>query len=135
MAAIFWILRLFAGLLILLITVIIIGYIGLASAMFLVSDGLERFSGRDLEFAREALVMAHIGCADHPIQRAMMWKLKVVEVKFDPQCQHKNWPFSVDYDYRAVVRTYTLFGIPTGKITTDCGETVCNTVLTSLLLR
>lgn len=119
MPGIFWMLKLFAGLLILLIT------IGLASTKFLISDGLDRFKGRDLEFARDALMRAYIGCADHPVASVMMWKIKVVDVEFNPHCPSAKLP---DYvDYRAVLKTYTLlFGIPTGKITMNCGLVICN---------
>jgi len=102
--------------------------VGFVSARFLVSDGLDRFTGKGLTVAQDALVRADIGCLDHPAARILGQKVRVVEVDFGPgHCSETDLEVNpeVHPDYLAVLRAYTIFGIPTVTISVSCGEVVC----------
>ena len=115
----FWILILFAELGILLA-------VGVAIPQFVVSDGLDQFRGKEQAVAQDALISARIGCLDNPIMRGLIRKIRVVEVKSAPgRCPTVD-PFFAYRDYRAVLRAYTFFGIPTGTISVCGGEVVCS---------
>lgn len=87
---------------------------------FLISDGLDRFTGEKRIAAQHALSLAR-GCRDHPIERGLTPHLQVIEVHSEPgYCPVLGGPA-----FRAVVQTYGLFPIPTGTISVECGSTDC----------
>lgn len=102
--------------------------VGVTSPRLLISDGMAQFIGEERAIAEEALSMAPIWCFDNPIEWALIQKVRVVEVKFEPErCRVPPWRGRPpDHGYRVVVRVYTFFGIPTGTIVVCGGEAVCH---------
>ncbi len=96
----------------------IFGALGLAIPFYLVSDGLEQFSENERTLAEDALVYAWHGCFDHPIDRALHRKVKIIEME-TKECPHGELLGHAD------LRAYTFFGIPTGEISITCGEVHC----------
>lgn len=86
---------------------------GYASTALVVSDGLDRFTGEERAAAQDALDRAQSACVEH-VENLLRWKMRVVEVKLGPEA----------CPYRAELRTYTFFGIPTGRISVLCGTRV-----------
>ena len=83
----------------------------------LVRDGLGRFAGEARGAAEHALSAAPSRCADEPGYRILRRWFRVVAVELAPgSC----WDEPVR-DYRATLRTYTVFAIPTGEVTVHCG--------------
>lgn len=118
-----WIRKLMVGL-ILVGGLVAVPAVGRASTQYLVDDGLAHFNGEARGAAREALRSAYIGCLDNPIARGLTPKLQVVDVQLEtgycPVASTRDVP-----RYGATVRTYTLFGIPTGTVSVNCGSVDC----------
>ncbi len=58
----------------------------------MIADGTERYSGVEAAIARKALQTAH-GCLDNPIERAHVFRFKIVSVKIvGPAPQKQNQP-------------------------------------------
>lgn len=87
--------------------------VGYASTELLVDSGLERFSGDERVAAEAALDQAQSACVEH-VENLLRWKMQVVDVK----------PGPASCPYRAELRTYTVFSIPTGRISVLCGRRV-----------
>lgn len=96
--------------------------LGVACTGLFVNDGLDRLTEHELAFVPDALAMAQ-GCFDHPFERVLGRKFQIVELKLVGYCAPEGLPPRLNY--RAVLRSYTLFGIPTGTITVNCGTGVC----------
>lgn len=83
----------------------------------LVSDGLDRFAGEARGAGRHALDRAPSRCADEPGNRLLRRRFRVVAVELAPgYC-----PDGRIRAYQAILRTYTVFAIPTGEVTISCG--------------
>lgn len=94
---------------------------GVAGPEFLVGEGLGRFTAQERGVAEEALMFARTGCTDHPIERVTRRWMRVVDLKIQPGYCEQGLT-----KYQAVIRTYTLFGVPTGTILVDsCIGTDC----------
>lgn len=87
--------------------------VGYASTELLVTSRLERFSGDERSAAEAALDRGQSACVEHA-ENLLRWKMQVVDVKLGP----------ASCPYRAELRTYTVFGIPTGRISVLCGTRV-----------
>ncbi len=95
--------------------------LGSVSTQFLVSDGLDRFVREERTAAQHALQLAQFGCGTEPGDRLLRRKFRVVSVELRPgHCRVGGVPA-----YRAVVRSYTFFAIPTGTVSVDCGAANC----------
>jgi len=86
---------------------------GYASTELLVDSGVEPFTGYERAAAEEALEEAQSSCVEH-VENLLRWKMQVVDVELGPE----------SCPYRAELRTYTVFGIPTGRILVLCGTRV-----------
>jgi hypothetical protein len=87
--------------------------VGYASTELLVTSGLERFEGEDRVAAEGALEQAKSACVEH-VENLLLWKMHVVDVDLGPE----------SCPYQAELQTYTVFGIPTGRISVLCGTRV-----------
>lgn len=86
---------------------------GYGSTELLVTSGLDRFKEDERVAAERALEEAHSSCVEH-VENLLRWKMQVVDVELGPE----------SCPYRAELRTYTVFGIPTGRISVLCGTRV-----------
>lgn len=119
--------------LLLWISVIFVGLgivlaVGVAGPRLLISDGVAQFAGEERAIAEEALNMAPIWCFDNPIEWALIQKVQVVEMKFEPErCKTPLWSGRPPgHGFRVMIRAYTFFGIPTGTIVVCGDEAVCH---------
>ena len=87
--------------------------VGYASTEPLVTSGVERFGEDERGAAEAALAQAQSACVEH-VENLLRWKMYVVDVDLGPE----------SCPYRAELRTYTVFGIPTGRISVLCGTRV-----------
>lgn len=86
---------------------------GYATTELLVENGLHGLTEDKRAAAEDALDRAQSACVEH-IENLLQWKMQVVDVDLGPE----------SCPYRAELRTYTVFGIPTGKISVLCGTRV-----------
>lgn len=86
----------------------------------LIGDGVDGFTGEDRAAAQHALGLAQVGCRDAPAERLRRRRLRVVDVQLDPGYCAQGLRV-----HRATLRAYTLFGIPTGRVSTTCGSVNC----------
>ena len=107
----------------LLVGLVVLVAVGFNSTRSLVRDGLDRFTGAERVAAEDALSLAY-GCLDHPIQRSLTPKLQVADMDLEPGYCPIAGTHRIPA-YRAEVRTYTLFMIPTGTLSVDCGSVHC----------
>ncbi len=123
---------------------------GYGSTWVLVSDGLDQFVGVERVAAQEALILGTVGCLDNPIVRAIVPRLRVVEVHADPACQTLSprrrllqvweWekclpagrdpecyaPHLPHENYRVHIQAYTFFRLPVRRIVVRCnGSSSC----------
>jgi hypothetical protein len=75
--------------------------------------GIERFEGDHRVADEEILDQAQSACVEH-VENLLRWKMHVVDVDLGPE----------SCSYQAELRTYTVFGIPTGRISVLCGTRV-----------
>lgn len=92
-------------------------FAGYGSTWLLVSDGLDQFAGMERIAAQKALIWGTVGCLDNPIARAIVPRLRVVEIEFDPECDIPHLPHE---NYQVNIQVYTYFRIPTGRISVRC---------------
>jgi hypothetical protein len=89
-----------------------------------VSDGLARFTGEARVAAQDALLSAQLGCFDNPIERLLIQKVRIVSLELKPEgCPEAD--IVAGPNYRAVLKSYTVFGIPTAIISVCRGEVIC----------
>ncbi len=86
--------------------------LGLAVPRLFIGDGLRRFTEVERWVAENALD-ASGQCFDHPIQRGMALRKRVARVEFGPFVSDSAPSHATAF---ALVRTHTLFGIPTGSV-------------------
>ena len=115
---------------ILLIIIVIAAIAGLRS----VSSGVNEFEGLEHDAARDAIMRAHLACGNEPGERIIRRKWRVIDLEVKDERMVKAVPFlSPEIElvphYRATLRSYTIFGIPTLTIeVSPTGSIVCSGV-------
>lgn len=87
--------------------------VGYASTELLVDGDLDGFTGHERAAAETALDRGQSACVEH-VENLLRWKMQVVDVELGPE----SCPYSAE------LQTYTVFGIPTGRISVLCGTRV-----------
>ncbi len=92
----------------------------IANAWATAGNGLDRFVGEERWAAQGALSRARSGCADEPGDKLLRRRFRVVSVELLPgDCPRGGLA------YRAMLRSYTFFGIPTGEVSVYCNSVNC----------
>lgn len=91
-----------------------------------VDDGVDRFAGAARAAAQDAVLQATFACGNEPGERILRRKWRVIALKTVGTQTVASFGGQRAPDYRARVRSYTLFGLPTGTITVrPTGNIVC----------
>ena len=106
----------------LIFALIALAMLGHFATKAVVNDGVEDFDVPEVqEFAQDAVTGAWF-LIDNPIQRIYIPAVRVTAVERIPgHCSDPTIPRGPRRDYRAEVRTYTLFAIPAGRLEVTCG--------------
>ena len=89
---------------------------------FVVGDGLARLSDEERAAADTLLGDVSVTCLDNPIAYGLTRQLRVVEVRFVPDCKRPRFADGVGGDYRVSVQAYTFFGVPLVRIFECCAS-------------
>lgn len=78
----------------------------------LLGNGIERLNPRDQALAREALAKDERLCLDHPFERLIAMRTQVESVE-------------ASEERSVVIRKFTVFGIPSGRMIISSTEALC----------
>jgi len=107
-----------------LFAVCIVLIIGAVSTQIFISDNLENFKGYKYKIAEDAMILAEIGCLDHPVARLLYQKVRLEKLETAVTCPEGPIPFQ--QNYHAILQTFSFFGISMKTITVTCGSVKCN---------
>jgi hypothetical protein len=98
--------------------------IGLAVPDLLINEGLDHAGARQQGVAREALELADHACLDNRLQRLTVRAIRVVDVS-SARTSNRSSGGSPLGRHTVQLQTYTLFAVPTQKMTVKDGEVDC----------